>query len=90
MSTHIIRNNLTLEQIEDFIKCPELGYDDYGKWGALPREVRITIYWLIYEIRDLDERIRLCKDYCDRIKSHKQEKHHGMWWKSKNQEKKVI
>lgn len=28
----------TLEQIREFIACPELGDDHYGKWGAMTRE----------------------------------------------------
>lgn len=37
----------TLEQIREFIACPELGDDHYGKWGAMTREQRLAMNDLI-------------------------------------------
>lgn len=37
----------TLEQIREFIACPELGDDHYGKWGAMTREQRLVMNDLI-------------------------------------------
>ena len=37
----------TLAQIREFIACPELGDDHYGKWGAMTREQRLVMNDLI-------------------------------------------
>ena len=37
----------TLKQIREFIACPELGDDHYGKWGAMTREQRLVMNDLI-------------------------------------------
>lgn len=37
----------TLEQIREFIACPELGDDHYGKWGAMSIEQRLVMNDLI-------------------------------------------
>lgn len=37
----------TLEEIREYISCPQLGDDHYGKWGALTLEQRKVIYDLI-------------------------------------------
>lgn len=44
----------TLEQIREFIACPELGDDHYGKWGAMPRERRLVINDLIEIAKEYD------------------------------------
>lgn len=33
----------TREQIRSFIRCPQLGSEDYGEWGALRLEQRLAI-----------------------------------------------
>ena len=45
----------TLEQIREFIACPELGDDHYGKWGAMTREQRLV----------MNDLIELAKKYFD-------------------------
>jgi hypothetical protein len=49
----------TLEQIREFIACPELGDDHYGKWDALTLEQRLVIANLLGIIRYLD---RVCRE----------------------------
>ena len=45
----------TLKQIREFISCPELGDDHYGKWGAMTREQRLA----------MNDLIELAKKYYD-------------------------
>lgn len=52
----------TTEQIREFIACPELGDDHYGKWGAMTREQRLVMADLLDRIRYLD---RLCRAKCE-------------------------
>lgn len=33
----------TREQIRSFIRCPQLGSEDYGEWGALRLEQKLAI-----------------------------------------------
>ena len=42
----------TLEQIREFIACPELGDDHYGKWGAMTREQRLVMNDLIERVKE--------------------------------------
>ena len=42
----------TLEQIREFIACPELGDDHYGKWGAMTREQRLVMNDLIERAKE--------------------------------------
>ena len=42
----------TLEQIREFIACPELGDDHYGKWGAMSIEQRLVMNDLIGMAKD--------------------------------------
>lgn len=44
----------TLEQIREFIACPELGDDHYGKWGAMTREQRLVMNDLIEMAKECD------------------------------------
>jgi hypothetical protein len=41
--------------IRVFIKCPQFGYTEYGRWGALPLEVRETIKRLLDVNEELDK-----------------------------------
>ena len=52
MSNEFLKNNFvgrirTTEEIRELIRCPQLGSKDYGKWGALPLEVRFTLHNLV-------------------------------------------
>lgn len=48
----------TLEQIREFIACPELGDDHYGKWGAMTREQRFVMKGLIELAKEYDRFMR--------------------------------
>ena len=50
-------NRYTLEQIREFIACPELGDDHYGKWGAMTREQRLAMNDLIELAKEYDRLI---------------------------------
>lgn len=57
----------TLEQIREFIACPELGDDHYGKWGAMTREQRLVMNDLIERYESLDKEYRkLCEEKQER------------------------
>lgn len=43
------------KMIRDFIKCPQFGDTEYGKWSALPLEVRETIKRLLDINEELDK-----------------------------------
>jgi hypothetical protein len=45
----------TLEQIREFIACPELGDDHYGKWGAMTREQRLVMNDLIEIAKEYED-----------------------------------
>ena len=45
----------TLEQIREFIACPELGDDHYGKWGAMTREQRLVMNDLIELAKEFED-----------------------------------
>lgn len=51
----------TLEQIREFIACPELGDDHYGKWGAMTREQRLVMNDLIERAKEFED---FTKAYC--------------------------
>jgi DNA-binding transcriptional MerR regulator len=36
----------SINEIRNFIKCPQFGDSKYGRWGAYPLEVRETFKWL--------------------------------------------
>ena len=58
----------TLEQIREFIACPELGDDHYGKWGAMTREQRLAMNDLIEiakEHSSLMQTFRFIKEIMD-------------------------
>jgi hypothetical protein len=57
----------TLEQIREFIACPELGDDHYGKWGAMTREQRLAMNDLIEMAKEFESfRIKTyCKEHLD-------------------------
>jgi hypothetical protein len=46
-----------LQRIREKISCPELGDKNYGDWGALRVEQRVTIANLIYTIEYLDKMV---------------------------------
>lgn len=48
----------TREQLRDFIKCPQLGSEDYGEWGALRLEQRLAISNLLDQLDSADAYIR--------------------------------
>ena len=53
---------ITIEQIKEYIKCPQFGDKDYGKWGALRPEQREAYRRLIDIIEGMEEEIeRLVK-----------------------------
>lgn len=45
----------TLEQIREFIACPEIGDDHYGKWGAMTREQRLVMNDLIEIAKEFED-----------------------------------
>ena len=45
---------ITLEQIQENIKCPQFGDLEYGKWGALTLEQRTAYKYLINIIEALE------------------------------------
>lgn len=51
--------NYTKNEIRNKIRCPQLGYDDYGEWGSLPLWVRFVIDDLIQMIDARDEFIEV-------------------------------
>ncbi len=51
----------TLEEIREYISCPQFGDDHYGKWGALTLEQRATIYDLINFVECDDIEIKRLK-----------------------------
>ena len=60
----------TREQLRDFIKCPQLGSEDYGEWGALRLEQRLAINDLLDLLDSADAYI---KDLHDKIKELRDE-----------------
>lgn len=58
----------TLEEIREYISCPQLGDDHYGKWGALTLEQRTTIYDLINIVECDDIEIKRLKEENERLK----------------------
>lgn len=46
---------ITIPQIKEYIKCPQFGDKDYGKWGALKLEQREAYRHLIDIIEDLEQ-----------------------------------
>ena len=44
---------INIEQIKEYIKCPQFGDLEYGKWGALRLEQRVAYKELIEEIERL-------------------------------------
>lgn len=59
-----------LKDIRKNIACPQLGDDHYGKWGALPLEVRKTINFLIGEVAIRDRVIEENRKKLDEIRLH--------------------
>ena len=57
----------SLEEIRDFIKCPQFGDEEYGKWGALRLEQRKVIYDLINFVECDDLEIKRLKQKIDRL-----------------------
>lgn len=49
--------NNEIKEILENIKCPQLGYDEYGKWGALPLNVRMTLKRLCDYVVNCDDYI---------------------------------
>ena len=58
-------NNYTTEQIREFIACPQLGDDHYGKWGALTLEQRLVIADLLGKVEDLESANREMQEELD-------------------------
>lgn len=48
----------TREQIRSFIRCPQLGSEDYGEWGALRLEQRLAINSMLDQLDSADAYIR--------------------------------
>lgn len=73
-------NKEEVEKIIDYVKCPQLGSLDYGKWGALRLEQRIKINdlclsWLLINENDMKnnkridkaiEILKLCNSKCSK------------------------
>lgn len=57
-----------LNEIREKIKCPQFGDDEYGQWGALRPEQRLTI-------RRLCDEVEYYKKYYDNDKLHLAHKH---------------
>lgn len=49
---------ITIKEIKENIKCPQFGDANYGKWGALKIEQKITYKQLIEVIESADEVIK--------------------------------
>ena len=62
--------NYNLADIRKKIACPQLGDDHYGKWGALPLDVRKTINFLIGEVIIRDRVIEENRKKIDEIRLH--------------------
>lgn len=58
--------NNEIKEILENIKCPQLGYDEYGKWGALPLNVRMTL-------KRLCDYVVSCDDYITNLQQIEQE-----------------
>lgn len=63
----------TLEQIREFIACPELGDDHYGKWGAMTREQRLVMNDLIELAKEFEDSPRQQKESQKAEKNHRQD-----------------
>ena len=68
------------EKLREYIKCPQLGSIDYGKWGALNLEQRKLIKRLLDEMDRADEVIKKqffelnkYKEVLDKIKNYLEE-----------------
>ena len=48
----------TNKEIKEFIRCPQFGDTYYGKWGALPIEVRQVVKQLISINECMDELLK--------------------------------
>ena len=56
--------NNEIKEILENIKCPQLGYDEYGKWGALPLNVRMTLKRLCDYVVSCDDYITNLQQRC--------------------------
>lgn len=45
---------INIENIKEYIKCPQFGDKEYGEWGALRLEQRVAYKELIEEIEKLN------------------------------------
>ena len=64
----------TREQIRSFIRCPQLGSEDYGEWGALRLEQRLAINSMLDQldsaevyIRQLEKENEFWKEYKEKL-----------------------
>ena len=57
-----------IKKILENIKCPQLGYDEYGKWGALPLNVRMTLKRLCDYVVSCDDYITNLLEENERLK----------------------
>lgn len=64
--------NKKIKEILENIKCPQLGYDEYGKWEALPLNVRMTLKRLCDYVVTCDDYITNLRDEIDRLKNNNQ------------------
>lgn len=46
------------EEIREYISCPQLGDNHYGKWGALRVEQRLLIKRLLDDLDNADKTIK--------------------------------
>lgn len=80
----------TLEEIREYISCPQLGDDHYGKWGALSLEQRQVIYDLInfvecddLEITRLKQEIARLNKIIDELEKYIIDKYYIDDWEEK-------
>ena len=58
----------TREQIRSFIRCPQLGSEDYGEWGALRLEQRLAINSMLDQLDSADAYIRQLEEENTRLR----------------------
>ena len=46
------------EEIREYISCPKIGDNNYGKWGALRVEQRLLIKRLLDDLDNVDKTIK--------------------------------
>ena len=60
--------NEEIKEIREYIACPQLGDNHYGKWGALRLDQRIKIKQLLDNITNLQQRVKQLEEENEKLK----------------------